>query len=69
VPIAGFCLVNGDEITLTGLVASIDGKQVIKKASTGPADQAAAIGKALAEEILDLGGRAILEEVYQAEIS
>lgn len=69
VPIAGYCQVNGDEITLTGLVASIDGKQIIKKASTGAADQAAAIGRALAEEILDLGGRAILEEVYQSEIA
>jgi len=69
VPIAGFCQVNGDEITMTGLVASMDGKEVIKKSSTGAADQAAAIGKALAEEILDLGGRAILEEVYQAEIA
>nr|MBF0223593.1 hydroxymethylbilane synthase [Desulfobulbaceae bacterium] len=69
VPIAGFCQVNGDEITLTGLVASIDGKEIIKKTSTGAADQAVAIGRALAEEILDLGGRAILEEVYQSEIA
>ena len=69
VPIAGFCEVSGDEITLTGLVASVDGKEVIKKAATGAADQAEAIGRALAEEILDLGGRAILEEVYKSEIA
>lgn len=69
VPIAGFCQVDGDTITLTGLVASVDGTQVIKKIATGPADKAEAIGVGLAEEILALGGRAILEEVYEKEIA
>lgn len=69
VPIAGYCQVNGDDITLTGLVASVDGTRIIKKASSGKADQAVAIGRVLAEEILNLGGREILEEVYQQEIA
>lgn len=69
VPIAGFCQVNGESITLTGLVASVDGSEVIKKAATGAADKAAEIGVSLAEEILELGGRAILEEVYKQEIA
>jgi len=68
VPIAGFCTVDGEQITLTGLVASLDGKEIIRKSAAGPAADAENIGRGLAEEILDAGARAILEEVYQQEI-
>ena len=69
VPIAAFCQVDGDTITLTGLVASIDGSEVIKKEVVGTADKALEVGKSLAEDILEMGGKAILEEVYEKEIS
>ncbi|NOX24684.1 MAG: hydroxymethylbilane synthase [Deltaproteobacteria bacterium] len=64
VPIAGHCRVDGDHISLTGLVASIDGKEVLKKTAAGLADDAAAIGRDLAKDLLNMGARAILEEVY-----
>ncbi|MDA8417871.1 MAG: hydroxymethylbilane synthase [Desulfobacteraceae bacterium] len=69
VPIAGFCTVAGEELTLTGLVASVDGKEVITKTASGPASQPEALGKRLAEELLALGGKAILQEVYGQEIA
>lgn len=69
VPIAGFCTVNNDVLTLTGLVASVDGKEVIKKTATGSADQPEVLGRNLAEELLAMGGRTILEEVYDAKIA
>ncbi len=64
VPIAGFAEVNGDYVTLTGLVAAIDGSKIIKKTATGSPDEAEAMGKGLAEEILAMGGKEILGEVY-----
>ena len=69
VPIAGYCTVENDLLTLTGLVASVDGKEVIQKTATGPSDQPELLGRNLAEEILAMGGRAILEEVYGEKIA
>lgn len=69
VPIAGFCTVEDNQLTLTGLVASVDGKEVIRKTKSGPADQPEQLGRTLAEELLDEGGRAILKEVYGQELS
>ncbi len=69
VPIGCFGTVAGGKLTLTGLVASVDGKEVIKKQVTGDVADAATMGVTLAEEILDLGGRKILEEVYGDSLS
>ena len=64
VPIGAFAEVDGDQITLTGLVASVDGTEVIKRSMSGAANEAQALGLQLAEQLLDLGGREILDEVY-----
>ncbi len=69
VPIAGHCQVDGDNIILQGLVASVDGKQVLKKTINGLASEAESLGKKLAHELLDMGARAILEEVYGQELA
>ncbi|MBA3014681.1 MAG: hydroxymethylbilane synthase [Proteobacteria bacterium] len=69
VPIAGFCTVENDQLTLTGLVASVDGKEVIRKTKSGPADQPEQLGRSLAEELLAMGAKVILEKVYGQELS
>ena len=69
VPIAAYAVREGDEILLTGLVGSVDGKKIIKESDQGPAADAAQLGDALAARILEAGGREILEEVYCREIS
>lgn len=69
VPIGCFGSVSGGKMTLTGLVAAIDGKEVIRKEVTGDVADAKTMGVAVAEEILDLGGRRILEEVYGDSLS
>lgn len=68
VPIAAFGTVDGDSITLTGLVASVDGKTVYKKEVSGSVADAATLGVQLAEDLLDMGGREILGEVYGREL-
>jgi hydroxymethylbilane synthase len=67
VPIGAFAEVDGEQVTLTGLVASVDGTEVIKRSMAGAADEAQALGLQLAEQLLDLGAREILDEVYGQE--
>ena len=68
VPLAGFATLAGQELTMTGLIAPVDGSRFIKKAITGKPEDAAKIGLALAEELLDMGGREILEAVYGTKL-
>jgi len=68
VPIGAHGTVAGGQLTITGLIASVDGKEILRKSVTGPVAEAASLGVTMAEELLDLGGRAILEEVYGAEL-
>lgn len=64
VPIAAFATLDGDQLTLKGLVGSVDGKIVIRREITGLRRDGAAMGIALADEILDAGARPILEALY-----
>jgi hydroxymethylbilane synthase len=66
VPIGAFATTDGDTVTLTGLIASVDGKEILKEQETGPAAEAAEMGTRIAEKLLDMGGREILDEVYGA---
>ncbi|WPD24113.1 MAG: hydroxymethylbilane synthase [Candidatus Electrothrix scaldis] len=68
VPIGGFATVDNDTVTLTGLIASLDGKTILREQLSGTAADAEKIGVTLAEILLDRGGKAILDEVYSNEI-
>ena len=61
VPIAGHAVVSGGTVTLRALVASVDGSRVIRGHESGPTGAAAAIGEALAEEMLAQGAAALVE--------
>jgi hydroxymethylbilane synthase len=62
VPIAGHAVLRGGTVSLRGLVASVDGSRVVRGERSGPAGAAAAVGEALAEELLSKGAGAILRE-------
>ena len=64
VPIAGYATLQGDTLTLDGLVASLDGKRYIRQALSGPAGEAGTIGTRLAERLLESGAQPILQEIY-----
>ncbi|GAB4335509.1 MAG: hydroxymethylbilane synthase [Desulfobulbaceae bacterium] len=64
VPIGAFATAEGDSVTLHGLIASVDGSEILRESVTGPATDAAVLGTGLAETLLDRGGRRILDEVY-----
>lgn len=64
IPLAGHATLQEDTVTLDGLVASIDGKRYIRHALSGPVGEAGAIGTKLAEHLLDVGAKPILQEIY-----
>ena len=67
VPIAGHAVLDeaGRTLQLTGLVADLAGQTVILRSGTAKLKDAAALGASVAQEVLDAGGRAILEAVYR----
>ncbi len=63
VPIAGFALLEGDQIYLRGLVGRPDGSEVVRGEIRGPREQAETLGKTLAEDLLSRGADVILREM------
>ncbi|MCT4777655.1 MULTISPECIES: hydroxymethylbilane synthase [Exiguobacterium] len=61
VPVGGYATVDGDDVTLTGLIASVDGKEVLRVTKTS--SDAVALGKDVADDLLGRGGREILASV------
>ena len=63
VPIGSFATLDGDKITLTGLVASLDGKTMYKKELTDLKTNAIALGRKLGDELIELGADRIMQEI------
>ena len=59
-PVAGYARADAQALTLTGLVASLDGRTVIRSAVSGPVSAAEALGQKLAEELLARGAAELL---------
>jgi len=68
VPIGGHAEVMGETVELAGLVSSVDGREVFRRSRKAPREQAEALGRDLAREILAAGGKRILDEIYRMEI-
>ncbi|MEK7336140.1 MAG: hydroxymethylbilane synthase [Nitrospirota bacterium] len=64
VPIAAYATLTNDQVRLEGLVASVDGKTVIRDAVQGTRAEAQALGTRLAERLLARGADKILGEIY-----
>lgn len=67
VPIAGYGTVDGDTLHFTGLVATCDGKTVLKKSIQGPVSDAEKLGISVADDLIIEGAGKILNEVYNHE--
>jgi hydroxymethylbilane synthase len=62
-PIAAYAELEGNRITLRGLVAEPDGSRLLKDSLSGSAENPAALGRQLAERILALGAGPLLERL------
>jgi hydroxymethylbilane synthase len=65
VPIAGLARICSGKLVLTGLVAGVDGRRVVKGKVEGPLEKNTELGVQLAEELLGRGAEEILREVYK----
>jgi hydroxymethylbilane synthase len=63
VPLGAYATRDSNHINITGFVASVDGKQMLRETMVGEASNAEAVGKALAEKLISLGADKILAEL------
>jgi hydroxymethylbilane synthase len=59
-PIAAHAVVEGEVLTLEGLVASPDGSEILRGTSSGTAKEGEVIGAALAARLIDQGAGSLL---------
>jgi hydroxymethylbilane synthase len=64
VPIAAHATLSEGRLRLEGLVASVDGRRLVRDSVEGPVAEARELGRRLAEQLLRQGGDAILNEIY-----
>ncbi len=61
VPLGAFAWPSGESLGVVGMVASIDGRKIVKERESGAATDAETIGRRLAGKVQESGGRVILE--------
>jgi hydroxymethylbilane synthase len=64
VPIAAYGRKTGSTLRLEGMVATVDGKTLIRHHVTGSVEEQETLGMKLAEILLDMGAQKILDEIY-----
>ncbi len=65
VPIAGYATLKGETLTLRGLVASLDGKQLITTEQSEHVNKAEMLGQNVAKDLLSKGAGPLLEAIYE----
>ncbi|MEE9447192.1 MAG: hydroxymethylbilane synthase [Arenicellales bacterium] len=65
VPVAAHAELDGDTLTLRALVASVDGKTVLKTQETAAQSEAWEIGERAAKTLITQGADGILKDVYR----
>jgi hydroxymethylbilane synthase len=61
-PVGAWGRIKQGELKLDGLVASLDGKQVLRASASGPSSTAMQIGRQVAEALLAQSAQAIIEQ-------
>lgn len=64
VPIGVNTVIEGEQLTLTGVVASLDGQRLVKDTITGNATDAEQLGTQLANNLRQQGAAEILAEIF-----
>ncbi|BAZ01185.1 porphobilinogen deaminase [Tolypothrix tenuis PCC 7101] len=64
VPIGVNTEINGDQLTLTGIVASVDGQKLVKDTVSGEAKNAEQLGTELANLLRQQGAQEILDVIF-----
>ncbi len=65
VPLAGYAVLEGDQLYLRGLVGEPDGSIVLRSEIRGPASEAVSLGVRLAQDLIAQGADAILARLHE----
>lgn len=63
VPVGAFAFTENDQLKITGYIGAVDGSFSFKKDLTGTIEEAEKLGEQLAVDLLDMGGKEILDEI------
>ena len=64
VPIAGFALLQGEQLFMRGLVGNPDGRVIYRSERSGGLDQGNVIGRLIAEDLLAQGADKVLQALF-----
>lgn len=64
VPIAGHAVLDGDRLSLMGLVASLDGREFIRADANGARADAAALGTCVGRMLIERGAQRLLDAAH-----
>lgn len=62
-PVGAFAKINGDDMEIFAFISDLEGESFIRRWLTGPATKAEKLAEEIAKELLDAGGRGILEKL------
>lgn len=65
VPIGAIGIVKGERLTLTGFIADVDGKRMVKASDSDHIDNGQGLGVRLAERLLNMGGKSVLADILK----
>ena len=63
VPVGAYSAVNNNQITLTGFVSALNGKEYLKESIIGDISAAKELGTQLAQNLIDRGANEILQKI------
>lgn len=64
VPIGVYAEVTGENINIEAIIASLDGKTILRDTIKGSAQESVSLGKSLGNRMLNAGGKEILAEIF-----
>ena len=63
IPLGAYARISGDTITIDAIISDIEGKNHIRQSKTAPLEQAKTCAGRLAQQLLDAGGKEILDKI------
>lgn len=63
IPLGVYSQISGDNITIDAVISDVEGDKYIKRSITGHINQANVFAEKLAQELLNAGGREILDQI------
>ncbi len=67
IPAFGYAILDGDELTLTAGLASLDGSRILRTTENGSSQDPEKLGNKVGDYILNNGGREMLAEIRRSQ--